>query len=173
MLHSAKELFYNDDSHDWVECPLDMEYRVEGNRLFIRGTDSIENFLLNFDLFGHYIFHSGFYKMAMAIEYSPGFKHFIRVNKITQLIGHSSGGAVAAILGCRLNLLSMALNAPRFVRGGLTNAQKAYFETSCTIINQKYDVVSYIPLGFKYPSKVHYHNFLECDPRTIHDTIVF
>ena len=166
----AYNIFYN-GTLPWVECDLDTEYRIEYDRLFIRGSDSLENYLINFDVFGKTSYHDGFYRMALAIEYSPGFRQTVEYFKIRQIIGHSAGGAVAAILGQRLGILSMAINTPRFCKHNLEVRARQYFESSCFIVNQRYDPVSYLPPCFTYPTKVNYRHYFNWNLFKVHSRI--
>lgn len=170
ILGTVDELFY-DNKYVWVECDLDTEYRMEYNRLFVRGTDSIENHLTNLDLWGHEYYHDGFYRMALAIENSPDFAQILKEFNITQVIGHSSGGAIAGILGQRFDLVSLALNTPKFCKRRVPKHILKYFHENCIIANQKYDLVSYLPLGYRHPTKVHYSKYFSFNPCAIHSKI--
>ena len=170
-MNNIHDIFYG-DTYPWVECPLDTEYRVEGDRMFIRGTDSIENHLTNLDICGHNLYHHGFYKMANAILASPGFYDVISSQGVVQIVGHSAGGAVAAILAERLEILSMAINTPRFVKRKILTKEylqlNNYYQDNCMILNQRYDVISYLPPLFGYPCKVQYQHYFHWNPYKVH-----
>lgn len=162
---------YYDDSLIWVELPYDTEYRVHDGIMYIRGTDSLTDMLLNVWLHGGNSLnvHQGFWEQAQVIMTSPGIEHVIK--NVHTVTGHSAGAAIAIICGYIWDKPSIGYNCPKFVKRADFLYSKPLYAKKCRIINQFFDIVGHIPLGFHHPVKVEYDYYRHLNPFNVHSRV--
>ena len=122
----------------------------ESSSLFIRGTDSPTDWIINCFCVPDEDtgFHSGF----MLKAYSLIHKCQMEGLQPTTIVGHSAGGAVAQIVGAYFNVDVYSLACPKVIWENFDNPNfDLWANKKLVIINQKKDWISYLPPFFKHP----------------------
>lgn len=125
----------------------------ESETLFIRGTDSILDWIVNVLFFpdSEIGFHWGFKQKAYALI-SECMKRDIVPKTV---VGHSAGGAVAQLVGFAFDIDVYSLACPKSAKEIETVKSKLFFEwadKNLVIINQKNDIVGSLPpILLKHP----------------------
>ena len=120
----------------------------ENSSLFIRGSDSICDWIFNILAIPvpYKDVHLGFYIQAQALIEAC----LDRDIKPTTVVGHSAGGAIAILVGEFFDCEAYALACPKICTANSTDLL-LWSDEKCVIINQENDLVSKVPPWFQHP----------------------
>lgn len=130
-------------SNETFTAPYDTEvlWFEENQSLFIRGTDSLTDWLFNFMIWPNaWGFHYGYYLKAKALCAKLDEEGIIP----TTVVGHSAGGAIAQCVGFEYDCEAYSLASPKTTTKTNSNFND-WADQKLVLIIQDTDIVSKMP----------------------------
>lgn len=117
------------------------EYRIIGDTLYVKGSDDISDWLVNFSTIDREV-HTGFLIESTMIYFK------IRNSNIKKIVGHSAGGAIACLIGYAMKIPVITFGSPKFYNRKKAKKIHDYCLNHCTHYILKRDPVCFLPFWY-------------------------